>query len=99
MKNTVKFTTVVLVILFAFFGFTIVNHFTRNIMEGAENMDEKEESEETDQEKIMRLEIEISERQDEINEIRNRITMEEMPEEEMPEEEMPEEEMPEEEEI
>ena len=90
MKNTVKITTVVLVILFAFFGLTIVNHFARNVMEGAENMDEDEEKQETDQEKIMRLEIEIGERQDEINEIRKRILSENMPEEE--EEMMPEEE-------
>ena len=102
MKNTVKITTVVLVILFAFFGITIVNHFARNVMEGAENMDENEENQETDQEKIMRLEIEIGERQDEINEIRKRIISEEIPEEDTKEEEMPEEdtkeeEMPEEE--
>ena len=92
MKNTVKITTVVLVILFAFFGITIVNHFARNVMEGAENMDENEENQETDQEKIMRLEIEISERQDEINELRKCVVSEDMPEEDMPEEEMPEEE-------
>ena len=50
----------------------------------------------------MRLEIEIGERQDEINEIRKRIISEEIPEEDTKEEEMPEEdtkeeEMPEEE--
>ena len=60
--------------IFSFFAVTIVNHFIANTIEGATNKDEcEEELDETDGEKIIRLETEIMEKQKEVDELRIKV--------------------------
>lgn len=74
MKFTVKASTLVLSLLFIFFAVTIVNHFITNTVEGVTNKDEcEEELDETDGEKIIRLETEIMEKQKEVDELRIKV--------------------------
>lgn len=75
MKFTVKASTLVLSLLFIFFAVTIVNHFITNTVEGVTNKDECEEEklDETDGEKIIRLESEIMEKQKEVEELRIKV--------------------------
>lgn len=74
MKFTVKASTFVLSLLFIFFAITIVNHFITNTIEGVANKDEcEEELDETDGEKIIRLETEIMEKQKEVDELRIKV--------------------------
>ena len=75
MKFTVKASTLVLSLLFIFFAVTIVNHFIANTVEGVTNKDECEEEnlDETDGEKIIRLESEIMEKQKEVDELRVKV--------------------------
>lgn len=80
MKFTVKASTLVLSLLFIFFAVTIVNHFITNTVEGLTNKDGCEEKvDETDEEKIIRLETEIMEKQKEVDELRNKIEQTELP--------------------
>lgn len=74
MKFTVKASTLVLSLLLIFFAVTIVNHFIANTIEGVTNKDDcEEELDETDGEKIIRLEAEIMEKQKEVDELRLKI--------------------------
>jgi len=74
MKFTVKASTLVLSLLFIFFAVTIVNHFIANTIEGVTNKDDcEEELDETDGEKIIRLEAEIIEKQKEVDELRTEV--------------------------
>jgi hypothetical protein len=74
MKFTVKASTVVLSLLLIFFAVTIVNHFIANTVEGVTNKDDcEEELDETDGEKIIRLETEIMEKQKEVDELRIKV--------------------------
>ena len=74
MKFTVKASTLVLSLLLIFFAVTIVNHFIPNTIEGVTNKDDcEEELDETDGEKIIRLEAEIMEKQKEVDELRLKI--------------------------
>lgn len=74
MKFTVKASSLVLSLLLIFFAVTIVNHFIANTIEGVTNKDDcEEELDETDGEKIIRLEAEIMEKQKEVDELRLKI--------------------------
>ena len=74
MKFTVKASTLILSLLFIFFAVTIVNHFITGTVEGVTNKDEcEEELDETDGEKIIRLETEIMEKQKEVDDLRIKV--------------------------